>query len=193
MTREHDDAIEALLVENHSRLLGFVRSKVDDLDLAEDILQDSLVKALRAAPDLRDEERMTSWFYRIVRNGITDAHRKSAARGRGRERLAGAEVEEHPTPEDEARLCGCFRSLLPTLKPEYAEVIEAMDLGNVETVEMARRLDITTNNLKVRRHRARRQLRRRLETTCRVCAEHGCTDCSCTSGAWGTRARRQEV
>jgi RNA polymerase sigma-70 factor (ECF subfamily) len=183
VTHGHDDAIEALFVENHTRLLGFVRSKVDDPDLAEDIVQDSLLKALRAAPDVRDEERMTSWFYRIVRNGITDAHRRSAARGRGLERLAAAEIHEHPTPEDEARLCECFRSLLPTLKPGYAELIEAMDLGGVDPGDMARRLEITSNNLKVRRHRARRQLRQRLETTCGVCAEHGCTDCSCASGA----------
>ena len=94
MTGGADQALEALFVENRSRLLGFVRSRVDDEHLAEDILQDSLLKALRAAPEVRDEERLTAWFYRIVRNGITDAYRRSGARQRGLERLASSEVAE---------------------------------------------------------------------------------------------------
>ncbi|MBT8336514.1 MAG: sigma-70 family RNA polymerase sigma factor [Gemmatimonadetes bacterium] len=183
MTRERHAAVEALFVENHARLLGFVRSKVDDADLAEDILQDGLLKALRAAPDVRDQERLAPWFFRIVRNAITDAYRRSGARSRALQRVAVSEVEEPPTPEDEARLCDCFRALLPTLKSEYAELIEAMDLDGVAPETMAQALGLTMNNLKVRRHRARRQLRRRLATTCGVCAEHGCTDCSCAGGA----------
>ena len=48
---------------------------------------------------------------------------------------------------------------------------------------VAERLDITRNNLKVRHHRARQQLRERLEETCRTCATHGCIDCTCASDA----------
>lgn len=179
MLRGGDDPFGALFVENRERLLAFVRTKVGDEVLAEDILQDSLLKAIRAAPEVRDEERLTAWFFRIIRNGITDAYRRSEASRRGLEQFAATELESMFTPEDEARLCSCFRELLPTLKTEYAELIEAMDLGDADPQEMSRRLGITTGNLKVRRHRARRQLRQRLETACGVCAEHGCTDCSC--------------
>ena len=176
-----DDSLEALFVQNRERLLGFVRSKVRDDSLAEDILQESLLKALRAAPDLRDRDRLLAWFFRILRNGITDAYRRSDASRRGLDRLAAAEVELTFSPEDESEVCSCLRELLPTLKPEYAELIEAMDLGDAGSQEMSERLGITKNNLKVRRHRARLQLRQRLETTCGVCAEHGCIDCSCKS------------
>jgi RNA polymerase sigma-70 factor (ECF subfamily) len=37
------------------------------------------------------------------------------------------------------------------------------------------------NNLKVRLHRGRKQLRERIEQTCRACATHGCLDCICGS------------
>ena len=175
------DPLEALLVQNRERLLGFVRSKVGDDTLAEDILQDSLLKALRAAPELRDQDRLLAWFYRIVRNGITDAYRRSDASRRGLERFSASDLASSGSQEDESELCSCFRDILPTLKPEYAELIEAMDLSDTGPREMSKRLGITTNNLKVRRHRARLQLRQRLETTCGVCAEHGCIDCSCKS------------
>lgn len=173
------DRLETYLLENRDALLGYVRSKVGDDELAEDILQDSLLRALRAAPDLEDEDRLVSWLYRIIRNAITDAYRRHAAAARRLEAYALEEAAAAPTDEDEVALCVCFEALLPTLKPEYAELIERMDLGGAGAEEMAEWLGITRNNLKVRHHRARQQLRERLEETCRTCAEHGCLDCTC--------------
>jgi DNA-directed RNA polymerase specialized sigma24 family protein len=76
-------------------------------------------------------------------------------------------------------LCECFRELIPTLKPEYAALIERLELAEGDPAEVAGELNISRNNLKVRRHRARQALRERLEQTCRLCAEHACLDCTC--------------
>jgi RNA polymerase sigma-70 factor (ECF subfamily) len=65
------------------------------------------------------------------------------------------------------------------LKPEYAQVIEAVDLGEGSLESVAAKLGVARNNLKVRLHRARKQLRDRLVESCRVCATHGCFDCHC--------------
>jgi RNA polymerase sigma-70 factor (ECF subfamily) len=167
------------LLENRAQFLGFVMSRVDDEALAEDILQDSLLKALKAAPELKDQDRLVPWFFQIVRNAITDTYRRRAVSQRGLDRFAETESEGTLTPAEESALCECFRGLLPGLKPEYSHLIESMDLGGATSSEMAEQLGITANNLKVRHHRARQQLRSRLEATCGVCAEHGCTDCSC--------------
>lgn len=176
------DTPAARRLDEHMRreranLLAFIRSRVADADLAEDILQDSLLRALRAAPDLRDDEKLTSWLYQIVRNAITDTYRRRGVREAARERIA-AEAEAALAPEDEARACACLLDLVPTLKAEYAEVVEA-ELGGQGDDDLAGALGITKNNLKVRRHRAHRQLRERLEETCRSCAAHGCVDCTC--------------
>ena len=61
-------------------------------------------------------------------------------------------------------------------------VISPYDKNAIKAIEKAIQasdLGITPNNLKVRRHRARRALRARLEETCRICAAHGCLDCTC--------------
>lgn len=174
------EQLESHLARNRTNLLGFIRSKVGDDTLAEDILQDSLLKALRASPEIKDED-LVSWFYRIMRNAITDAHRRHSAAARRLERFVQEQPEPTITPEDTEALCLCFKDLLPTLKPDYAELIEAMDLGGLTTAEMTERLGVTANNLKVRHHRARQQLRERLEETCRYCAKHGCIDCTCKS------------
>lgn len=161
-------------------LLAFVRSRLDDPDLAEDVLQDSLLRAARAAPDLRDDERMTSWLYQIVRNAVTDTYRRRATAARFRdayEAEAHADAAER-TPDDEARACACLLALIPALTPSYAAVVQA-DLAGADASALAERLGITRNTLNVRRHRAHRQLRERIEQTCRSCAAHGCVDCTC--------------
>ncbi len=177
--QDASQSLERYYVQNRGRLLAFIRGKVDDETLAEDILQDSLLKALRSGPELEDSEKLVSWLYRIIRNAITDYYRRKGAAQRKAETLALLADEEEISPGDEAALCGCFEDLLPTLKPEYSELLEAMELGDATVEEMTARLGITANNLKVRRHRARKQLRERLERTCRTCAAHGCLDCTC--------------
>ncbi len=65
------------------------------------------------------------------------------------------------------------------MRPAYADLIRALDLDGVPAEAVAERLGISRNNLRVRHHRARAQLKVRLEATCRLCATHGCLDCTC--------------
>lgn len=169
--------IEAHLLSAREQFLGYIRKRVDDPELAEDILQDSLLRATRAATELRDEERLVPWFYRVLQNAIVDAYRR---RGVEQAHVVVTEVPEVAAePEEDSELCACFEKLIPGLKSEYADLIQALDLGNESPEAAASRLGITSNNLKVRRHRARQALKRKLEETCRTCADHGCLDCTC--------------
>ncbi len=142
-------------------------------------MQDALVRAVESLDDLRDTERVVPWFYRILRNGIIDAYRRRDVRQRRTTSLGELDVAEEMDDATDRALCECFAALIPTLRPEYGEVLTALDLGSEQPADVARRLGITTNNLKVRRHRARAALRERLKETCRTCSVHGCLDCTC--------------
>lgn len=170
---------EALLSQR-ARLVAYARSKVSDPDLAEDLFQDSLLKALQKAGDLADSERLIPWFYRILNNAIADYYRHRQVEAKHQAQLALEALPEAGS-EEWNQLCECFRDVIPTLKPEYGELIERLELAEGDPEQMAGRLGISRNNLKVRRHRARQALRARLEETCRMCAEHGCLDCTCRS------------
>ena len=171
-------ATEARLLEHRQALLGFIRSRISDPQTAEDLLHDSLLKAMGALGQLVDEDKLVAWFYQIVRNGIVDHQRRQQTRAKYVDRYA-REAALHETPEERDTICQCFRELLPTLKDEYQEMIETMELGEAEAAQVAEQLGITRNNLKVRRHRARQQLKERLEDTCGECAARGCLDCTC--------------
>ena len=170
--------IESALVESLDQFLVYTRRRIADPDLAADTLQESLLKALRAAPNLRAQDRMLPWFYRILDNSIKDVYRRTA-RERGRKETLDEEPVDDTEAQDDAVICACLRALVPDLKVEYAEVLNLVDLGETDPDAAAVQLGISRTNLKVRRHRARQQLRARLEEMCRVCAEHGCLDCTC--------------
>lgn len=172
--------IEEQLLKELEAFTAFARSRVADPHLAADVVQDSLLKAMKSADQLRDDESVTAWFYRILRRTIIDLYRRRDAAHRAIERLEN-ELAAPPDAEVERVACACVETLIPTLKPEYAELIRELDLAGQTPEQVATKHGVTANNLRVRHHRARQQLRERVEQTCRLCAKHGCLDCTCGS------------
>ena len=179
--QSHDpaDLLAQQLLEARGRFLTFIERQVSDPHLAEDIFQEGLLKAVRSGPELRDQDRLVSWFFSILRNAIVDTHRRRGVERSRVSPLGDLDVPAELTDDEERALCACFEALIPTLKSDYAELIHGMELRGDSAELTAERLGITTNNLKVRRHRARQALRVRLMDTCRSCAQHGCLDCTC--------------
>lgn len=59
----------------HDRLLRFIRARVSDETSAEDILQDVFLKIHARIDTLRDQDRLQSWIWQIVRNALSDHYR----------------------------------------------------------------------------------------------------------------------
>lgn len=172
------ERIESYFLENVNEFVGFARKRLGDPELAADAVQESLLKALRAADQIRDEEKAKPWFYRILRRTIIDLYRRRDARNRALDRLE-REMDSPPDSEEERVTCACWERLLSAMTPQYASLIRRLDLDEEAPDAVAANLGISRNNLNVRVHRARQQLKRRLEENCRVCAKHSCLDCQC--------------
>ncbi len=164
------------LLQHLDQFVAFARRHLHDGDLAADAVQDALTKALAKAGDLRDDDRLLAWFYRVLRNTITDLQRRRQREG---QRRAVADAAEAPAPPDEATACACLRPAVRALPAAQAGILEAVDLDGRPIAEVAAELGITENTLNVRRHRARKALYEQMRSTCRVCATHGCVDCDC--------------
>ncbi len=175
-------SLPAVLLNNLAAFQAFARKQLGDAELAADVVQDSLLKALKSSGDLEHEHNLRAWFYRILRNTILDLHKRRATQAKALEKFA-QEMELDPALEGEQLVCECFRRLLPSLRADYAEVLQLVDLDGCSHEEAATRLSVTRNHLKVRLHRARQQLRERLQATCQLCATHGCLDCTCDNHA----------
>ena len=77
-TNELPLTFDAELVAGRRRFLDYVLRRVNDRELAEDILQDALLRAVKAAPELRDESRLVRG---LPHPAPRDRGRLSASRG----------------------------------------------------------------------------------------------------------------
>src|SRR6186997_749552 len=111
------------LVASHREFLAFVQRRVGDRALAEDIVQNALVRSLDRTGEIR--ESAVGWFYGVLRNAIIDRARRANVQ---QKRLAALAAE--PATEDvELRdvVCRCIGALAGTLKPEYADALQRID------------------------------------------------------------------
>lgn len=168
-----------ILMRHRERFLKFLAPRVGGREAAEDFLQGALLKSIHKGASVRAEESVVAWFYRVLRNAVIDHYRDRAAEARSLEALAREAGPGVFEAELESAVCECITGLLPTLKPEYAEVLRRVDMEDGSLAATARAMGVTPNNAGVRLHRARAALRKRLEEACGACAQHGCLDCGC--------------
>lgn len=169
----------AQLVKGHRQFLAFLERRVESRAVAEDILQTAFARGLERGAGVK-EEKVVAWFYRVLRNAVIDHYRQRSTAEKAMEAWT-REFPDVQEPEAELRqeICQCVSSLLETLKPEYREALQIVDLEEGKLKDLAARSGITADNAAVRVHRARASLRRRIEQACGTCAVHGCVDCSC--------------
>lgn len=169
-----------VLVAGHRKFLGFLERQVGDRAVAEDILQAAFVRGIERIDQVRDDESVVAWFYRLLRNAVVDHHRRGGTAARGLERLASSVGDDaEPSPDERATVCACLGELAATLSPDQAQAIRRVDLEGAAVKDFAAEAGITANNAGVRLFRARESLRRAVARSCGTCAEHGCLDCSC--------------
>ncbi len=175
-------AVVAALIENHRKFLRFLVRRVGDADTAEDILQQFYLRAVDKGSGLRKSESAVAWLYRLLRTTLVDHYRRETTRRRQETDYAQMEIlsNEGRDVELERTICACFETLLPTLKADYAEILQRVDLQGMPPREVARDLGLEPNTVRVRLHRARQALKHSLLLSCRTCAEHGCLDCDCS-------------
>jgi RNA polymerase sigma factor (sigma-70 family) len=178
------DSVIQRLTENRSLFETFLRRRVQDDFLAQDLLQQSFVKAIQQQHSLNNEESVVPWFYRILRNTLIDYYRSQASENTRREEFLKqscvlADDQVPSLDETKATVCSCLDGVISALSPGYADLIRRVDLTDEPLTVVARDLQITPNNATVRLHRARQALRKSLETSCGICSKHGCLHCTC--------------
>lgn len=170
--------VVASLVANHREFLAFVERRVGNRALAEEILQSAFVRSLGKADQVTSSA--IGWFYGVLRNAVIDHHRRLQSESRRLEAFA-AELDEAAEPPEDLQdaVCRCVSRLAGTLKPEYADAIQRIDVEGLPVKDYADAVGISSNNAGVRVFRAREALRKQVARSCGTCAEHGCYQCTC--------------
>ena len=168
------------LVDHHRQFLAFLERRVGSRALAEDILQDAFVRGIEHEADLQNPESAIAWFYRVLRNAVIDHYRHRGTGEKALEKLAREmETQAEPDAELHATVCQCINGLAGTLKPEYSDALQQIEVGGMKVQDFAGQAGIGASNASVRLHRAREALRKRVVAACGTCATHGCFNCTC--------------
>lgn len=168
-------ALAERLSGQREAFLGFLCARMGNPADAEDLLQISLVRALREADQLRDGTKLEAWFYQILRHAMLD-HARSRGAARARE-AAWSQLAE--SDELRARACACLAGVIATLKPEHARLINEVELQGARLGLAAERVGVSPGHAAVIIHRAHREIRARLELVCGDCSVQSCRECDC--------------
>jgi len=175
-----DAAVQRALVEAREEMLVFLQRRLRSRDDAEEVLQRFSLRALERASQLRDVRTVRGWLGRVLATTLVDYQRNLSRRRRRETPVDEAEIESEPVDAElDAAVCNCLYRLLPTLKPEYADIVWRADILGEPRDRLAASLGTSLNNVTVRLHRGRQALRKRLEEMCRTCPIHGFLDCHC--------------
>ncbi len=165
-----DEASTENMAEHRPAVRGFVAGLVRNDALAEDLTQETFVRAQRAKDKRRGESSLKTWLIAIALNLVRD-HFRAAGRapetstGDGvLEQVASGEDIEHDLLEKE--MSACIAEHLARLPSPQFEVVAFHDRAGLGHGEIADSLGISKSNSRVLLHRGRAALKRILESSC---------------------------
>lgn len=163
------------LIRRYERpVFSLVFRMVRDRELAEDLTQETFVKALNAVESYRPEYKFSSWIFKIANNAAIDHLRRRELQTLSLEGAPNAVTPEaieatalqlrdrleSPLEELEAReLGGQIESAIARLRPEYRSCILLRHVEGRAYEEIAEILDLPLGTVKTYIHRARNELR----------------------------------
>jgi RNA polymerase sigma-70 factor (ECF subfamily) len=153
------ESLDQIWRDYHSGLLGFIRRRVGDADLAEDILQDVFVKAHSRLDTLANAGRIQSWLYQIARNTIIDYHRTRKSAEPLPDEMAQQPEHDNDSDEDWRELGKCVLPMIEMLPEGYREALLLSDIVGLPLREVAERLNLSLPGAKSRVQRGRERLK----------------------------------
>jgi RNA polymerase sigma-70 factor (ECF subfamily) len=169
-TIEGDEEAFGVLVKKYkTKVFNLAYSLTRDRDAADDLAQESFIKAYFALPRFKLKSEFGTWLYRIAINTVKDYLRK---KGRIKKITFAKEIEHLVIQEDEMerkekkqreeqnrRL---VHQTIKTLPEKYQLILSLRDIQGFSYGEIADILNISPGTVDSRLHRARKNLRKKI-------------------------------
>jgi RNA polymerase sigma-70 factor, ECF subfamily len=178
MARNGREAAYRELIRRYERpIFALLFRMVRDRELAEDLAQETFIKALNAIESYRPEFKFSSWIFKIANNAAIDHLRRReldtlsldgsphAATPEAMQATAlqiGARQESPLDAVEAKELGGAIEAAIGRLRPEYRSCILLRHVEGRAYEEIAEILDLPLGTVKTYIHRARNELRQSL-------------------------------
>lgn len=173
---------DAFLQDLRKQMLRFTVAQLSDSHLADDVVQEALMGALKGTQSFRGQAAIKTWVFAILKNKIADALRQKHRHEQARVLLQEDEeledfsdafkpnghwqLEARPAswgnPQDsldQAQFWTVFEYCLDHLPNQQGRAFMMREFVELSTQEICQELGITLTNLNVLLHRARMRLR----------------------------------
>lgn len=150
-------------------LRRFLRRRVRDEHVADDLLQETFLRIHRGIDALEDADRVQAWVYRIARNVVIDHFRRAES---GVEPLAEWDPPDEASPQRSGCAGACHGAewmdeLVNQLPDGYREAVRFSEIDGVSQQAVADHLQLSLSGAKSRIQRGRQMLRSVLDDCCR--------------------------
>jgi RNA polymerase sigma-70 factor (ECF subfamily) len=166
------------LIRRYERpIFALLFRMVRDRELAEDLSQETFVKALNAIESYRPEFKFSSWIFKIANNAAIDhlrrreldtlslvgsPHAETPEAMQATALQIGARQESPLDTVEAKELGGAIEIAIGRLRPEYRSCILLRHVEGRAYEEIAEMLDLPLGTVKTYIHRARNELRQAL-------------------------------
>jgi RNA polymerase sigma-70 factor (ECF subfamily) len=150
--------------DHESELRGYLLRRVSDKHLADDLLQEVFVRALRSGQGFCGLDNPRAWLFQVARNALVDQRR----------------LEKHavPLPDDLVEksedgrpvdaLSECLARVLSELPAADREILQQCDIDGVKQQAFADAHRLSLSAVKSRLLRARQRLREFMVRKCQI-------------------------
>lgn len=177
-----DLASDAFVKDLRKQMLRFATTQLLDAHLADDVVQEALVGALKGTHAFRGQAAIKTWVFAILKNKIADALRQKHLHEQARVLLKeDEEIEDFSdsfrpnghwqssarpatwmNPQeslDQSQFWMIFEACLDGLPAKQGRAFMMREFVEMSTEEICQEMDISLTNLNVLLHRARMRLR----------------------------------
>lgn len=160
-----------LFEQYRGRIQRYVRGMVRDQAEAEDLTQETFLRAYRQLGSLREPAAVSTWLYRIATHVCYDRFRQVSKHPPGDPPSEEPRFDEPVAPRldkllEQAEMSTCVQQFIGGLPDAYRRVLLLHDLHGLTAQEIARLCGSSIEAVKIRLHRARRRLEAALAEGC---------------------------
>ena len=141
--------------DRRNKLYRLAYSWCHNASLADDLVQETMLKAMKKADSLRDHATLDTWLYRILLNNWHDYLRVLYDVG-------DESQPEHADSYQQLQIVGRVRSSIERLPMSLREVVTLADFAGFSYAEIAEIVDIPIGTVMSRLFRARQNLKQQL-------------------------------
>ena len=166
LRRGEPEAFERLVLAYQHRVFSIALRMLADRGEAEEVAQEVFLRVHRSVRDFRGEAKLSTWLYAITSRLCLNRLRSPSRARRAGEAALMRMADAHPNPGatlEASEVEAALHRAIGELDDEQRIVVVLRDLHGLAYEEIAAALDLPLGTVRSRLHRARMELKARLE------------------------------